>query len=243
MEIINDDSVIITNPSDDYLESQDKQSDFKESTLQFIKSCLVNKQKRYDIRETSQTLGFRQRRFFEVIGVFEAIGICQKIDPDSFMWVGFGNVKTKIENIAIQYGAFHPEYTLNDIFSNNGKISVQRITEEFLLLFIALELRRINVIEAAKYLSRNNDKQKTTRCKLYQVAAVLEIAKVIKKTENISEYELLPEYFISISQKYVPKIADPSLLLTLLNRPEPFYKIDANIDISSRLSEYYSQIL
>ncbi|EAY03440.1 hypothetical protein TVAG_412440 [Trichomonas vaginalis G3] len=218
----------------------DKPNNFKSSTYEFIHYCNDHKDQKYDIKSISNKMGFRQRRFFEVVAVFEALGVCPKIDQDSFLWIGFENIKHTIERIATSRGAFLPEFSLDSIFSYKGCISVQKVTEEFILLFIALELRKINLIEAAAYLARSNEREKTIKCKLYQVAAVLEIANIIRKTDKPSEFELLPEYFISASEKMSPKTPDPSILYSLLSRPEPFCP-DVGIPvISSRLNEYYS---
>lgn len=218
----------------------DKPSAFKTSTLAFIENCKKKPQAKYDIRTISEQMGFRQRRFYEVVNVFDALGVCYKYDSETFQWIGFEQVRYKIEMIASNRGAFFPNYSLEKIFSNRGCISVQKVTEEFILLYIALEMRRINILEAATYLSRENDREKTTRCKLYQVAAILEIANVIKKTDKPSEFELMPEYFISASEKMNRKIIDPSSIVMLLNRPEPFCMNVVSPIIKSRIHEYYS---
>lgn len=218
----------------------DKPSAFKSSTLLFIERCKRCPEEKYDIRTISEEMGFRQRRFYEVVNVFEALGICLKIDSDSFVWIGFEQIKETLERIATERCAFYSNVTLDQIFQNKGCISVQRITEEFLLLFIALEMRRIKILEAATYLSRENDREKTTRCKLYQVAAILEIANIIKKTDQPSEFEIMPEYFISASDRINKKSPDPNSLISLLNRPEPFCSNPVSPTILSRVHEYYS---
>lgn len=219
-----------------------KLSSFKLSTLMFIQFCKNKPEQKYDIRTLSRSMGFKQRRFYEVISVFEALQICPKVDAESIIWHGFEKIPRTIEKIAYTRGVFYTEFSLADIFSNKTCVTVQNITEEFILLFIALEMRRINILEAASYLSKGNDRGRTTRCKLYQVAAILEIANIIRKTGNPSEFELLPEYFVSFSAKMNHKKPDPSNIMTLLNRPEPSCSDSISRVISSRLNEYYSQI-
>ena len=123
----------------------EKPSAFKNSTLAFIENCKSKPDMRYDIRTTSDQLGFKQRRFYEVINVFETIGCCPKVDSETFVWIGFDQTRYTIERIANEHGVFYPNYTLEDIFCNHGCISVQRVTEEFLLLFISLELSLIHI--------------------------------------------------------------------------------------------------
>lgn len=220
----------------------EKPSAFKNSTLDFIKHCKQSSESKYDIRQTSEMFGFKQRRFYEVINVFETIGCCPKIDEETFIWIGFEQIKFTIERMANDHGVFHPNYGLDDIFTNHGCISVQRVTEEFLLLYVSLEQRKLNIIQAATFLSRHNEHEKTTRCKLYQVAAILEIAKIIKKADRPSEFELSSEYFISSSEKIMKKSPDPSSILSLLNRPEPFCMDSICATIRKRNREYYASI-
>lgn len=220
----------------------EKPSSFKNSTLDFIQHCKHSTETKYDIKQISEQFGFKQRRFYEVINVFEAIGCTPKIDDETFIWIGFEQIRFTIERMANEHNVFVAGSSLDDIFNNQGCISVQRVTEEFLLLFVSLEQRKLNLIQAAAFLSRHNEHEKTTRCKLYQVAAILEIAKIIKKTDRPSEFEIHPDYFISTSEKIMKRSSDPLSLLSLLNRPEPFCTDNVCPTIRARNREYFAII-
>ena len=202
--------------------NSEKPSQFREATLQFIRDCEKQPFGSYDIRSTSERLGFKQRRFYDVVNVFETIGCCPKIDNDSFIWIGFSETKDSIERMCKEKKVFDRHKTLDEIFNYPGCISVQKITEELLLLFIALETRKINIIDVSYYLSRKNDREKTTRCKLYQVAVILELAGIIRKTEKISEFEINEKYFIEASKRF-NNDPDPTSIFNLLSRLSPHY--------------------
>ena len=152
----------------------------------------------------------------------------------------FDQVRTAIDRMAKERGVYMENFSLEEIFPTDGPISIQRITEEFLLLFIALESTTINILDASAFLSRDTEREKTTRCKLYQVAAILEIAGVVKKTDKQSEFSLVPDNFISATEKITGKSRDPTSLGFLLNRSTPFMEVEVCPIIKSRRSEYIS---
>ena len=208
-------------------------SSFKLSTLQFIKNCENDPTSRYDIRNTSAKLGFNQRRFYDVLHVLEKIGCCPKVDEDTFIWLGIDQAKICIERIAQLNGAFIPGRTLSQMFTGSGCVSIPRVTEEFLLLFISLDTQVLNVIEASTFLSQNDTREKTTRCKLYQVAAILDLCGVLKKTQRTSEFRMNDEFFISASRRM--EIEDKMSIGSLLNKDAPGL---VNQTILKRREEY-----
>ena len=206
---------------------------FRSSTTTFITSCETDPQEKYNIKETSEKLGFKQRRFYDVINVLDTLGCCPKIDNETFLWLGLGEAKSMIETIAIDRGVFNPNLTISTILPSTNCISIPRITEDFIITFLALERKFLNVIDIAKYLSRSNDRLKTTRCKLYQVSVILELAGIIKKTSNTSEFRLEDRYFISASSR-ICYSKDPVSIYALLNRNPPFI----NSIITKRRSDF-----
>lgn len=95
------------------------------------------------------------------------------------------------------------------------------MTEDLLVCFIAMERKFLNILHVTTFLSRWNDRQKTIKCKLYQACAILEVAGVIHKTVNRSEFRIDEKYFISASEKMAENDSIMSINL-LLNRTTPF---------------------
>ena len=208
-------------------------SSFRLSTLAFIKNCESDPSCRFDIRNTSAKLGFNQRRFYDVLHVLEKIGCCPKVDQDTFIWLGIDQAKICIQRIAELSGAFNPQRTMKQMFSCSGCVSIPQVTEDFLLLFVALDTQVLNVIEASTFLSLNDTRERTTRCKLYQVAAILDLCGILKKTERTSEFRLNDEFFISSSRRIEQE--EQMSIGSLLSRDTPGY---TNPTILKRREEY-----
>ncbi|EAX97066.1 hypothetical protein TVAG_196950 [Trichomonas vaginalis G3] len=188
----------------------------------------------------SNKFAFKKRRIYEVIDVFTVIGVTVLLDEENFLWIGFNHVSQTIQRIGTNRGVYSSDLTLNDIFClSQEPISIQSMTEDIIFLFIAIERRRLNIIEASKYISHGNGKEKTTRCKISQAVAILELANIIRKTENQSEYELLPEFYITVPKVLKNSTVDPSNIQSLLNWTD-----DSNISssdiISFRRKEFYT---
>ena len=211
----------------------DNDTNAPNSLVSFLRSCKNDPREKYDIRETSNKMGFKQRRFYDVVNVLDTMECCPKLDNESFLWIGMNEVRQTIEKFSNSRGAFLVDYPISSVIPSTGNISIPRITEDFILTFIALEKKFLNIIDIAKYMSRNNDRIKTTRCKLYQVSVVLELSGIIRKTSNTSEFRLDDNYFISASS-VMNQSSDPLSINTLLSRNPPF----VNATIAKRRKDF-----
>lgn len=231
------DETLVFHNMDNLASDLKSNSSFKNSTKMFINYCEKSIDNKYNITSMSNLLGFKQRRIYEVISVFEALGVSPKIDFENFVWIGFEQIKQTITRIAVTRGVFSPEFTLEDIFFNSSEaISLHIMTENLMLLYISMNTRTLNLSEASVFLGRNSEKVKAIKCKPYQAAAILEIAKIIRKGERQSEYTLSSEYFINPLEHMKADEIDLNNLATLLNRT---YTNPVNT-IKARKFEYLS---
>lgn len=81
-------------------------TDFKTSVMHFLKNCQTNFQDTFNIKEISDQMGFKQRRFLDVLSVFDTIGCAPKIDSDNFLWLGLDQVKPAILQICRERWVF-----------------------------------------------------------------------------------------------------------------------------------------
>ena len=195
---------------------------FKKCTLQFLDKCSKSQSNEtHSITTTSLTFGSQRRRFYDVLSILESLGVCSKVNSDSFIWNGFSKVKDVIYELAKKRGVFDEKKDLNSIISSEGCISIPRLSEDFILCFLSLETNTLNIISVSEFMSRNNHRNKTTRCKLYQVACILELIGLIHKTNNQSEFVLDGKYFISATLQMATTETNPSSFENLLNRAVP----------------------
>ena len=200
-----------------------RNNNFKISIQKLIEYCNKDTTEHYDMLKVSTQLSFHRRRFYDVINVLEVIGCCVKLDTDTFLWNGMGNIKDTITKMAYTNGVFSKDVTLDAILPNEDCISIGKVTEHFMLTFLALQQQCLDIKKVSFYLSRYNNRSKTTLCKLYQITHIFESMGILTKTENTSEFRLCDEYFISpeivIQQGDVPYSIE-----SLLNRQMPFSK-------------------
>ena len=222
-------------------EHYDDAPSFKMAIAKFIKTSesigYTNEPR--DIITASNEFGFRQRRFFDVLKVMEILGCCQNdFKHNKYIWLGYRNIKGAIYNLCKTYGAFDQSKSLDSIIVGTGAISIPRVAKELLVLCGALELKKVNLLEASKYLSRNNNHEKTTRCKLYQAIGILEVAGIFEKNEVMSEYNVSKDFFTSTTLQLMDS-KDRTSLGNLLNSAPSFI---INSTLEKRRKEYFAVI-
>ena len=197
-----------------------RDSSFRACSINFTIECQKYKNQPLQVRAMGKRLGFKKRRFYDLINILDAIGCCPRIDVDSFVWLGYDNINPKLTDWAMKYGVFDPSKALDDIIVNTGCLSISKVAIDFLMCFIALEKQTLNLIEVATFMSRKNGRDQTTRCKLYQAAAILEIMGIISKTSETSVFRLNDRFFLRCSRSCISK-DDPCNILNLLQRYDP----------------------
>lgn len=223
--------------SEKKIKSGKKNNNFKTSILKLIETCNKDTTEHYDMFKVASNLNFHKRRFYDVINVLEVIGVCVKLDTDTFLWNGLGNIRDTIHKIAYTNGAFSKDESLAKIIPNEECISIGKVTEHFILCFIALQEQCLNIKKVSFFLSRDNCRAKTTLCKLYQITHVFESMGIITKTENTSEFRLADEYFIS-PEETSKQPDSPYSIDALLNRKYSFSQSDI---IRKRKLEFQAQ--
>lgn len=199
-----------------YAKSSDN---FKTSIVEFVKYAENEPCQIYLLSTLCTTFNFQRRRFYDVMNVFEAIGCCQKISVDSVMWMGFSNIRNSLMKLAINSGVFDVNKKIDDIIPNESCISIIKLTQHFVLLFLALNTNRVEIKQAALFLSRVNNRLKTTLCKLYQIAHILETSGIIEKSVVPGEVKIKDQFFIEITQDSCQGAGSLSIE-SLLNKKE-----------------------
>jgi hypothetical protein len=208
---------------------------FTLSLASLFNQCSNSSHKNFEIYKLLSTHGFRRRRFYDVINVLETLGICNKINSETLLWNGIGNASMAIDRLARKHGAYDRGKTLSDIIPCISTITITSMTEFFVVAFIALEKQNLDIKEIAAFISRTNGREKTTLCKLYQIAQILQITGIITKTEKKSQFRMCDDFFLRASKNF--QNVGYMEIKNLLNRPS--FSIDNNI-IEIRNIEYKS---
>lgn len=170
--------------------------DFKTS-IQALISTLEGRSKMiYSIQTITSKFHFHKRRLYDVLNVYESLGICKKLSVDSLLWIGFGNVFHTINCLAAQEHIFDESFNINVLSIPDSCITIANLTQKFMLLFNALHICTMDIKQCATFLSNKNDKYKTTLCKLYQITYILESSNIIFKSQKPGEVVISDQYLI-----------------------------------------------
>jgi hypothetical protein len=112
------------------------------------------------------------------------------------LWLGFGNIRSKFKKLKASVRKVRGRVDMNSIIPQGRTICISSFTVAFILCFIARKKQVINIKRLAAVLSRKNERFRTTLCKLYQIAHILEALGVMEKSSTASEVKLRTEYYL-----------------------------------------------
>jgi hypothetical protein len=147
---------------------------------------------------TLRDFGFRRRKLYDVINVLSAIGCCQRNGTDFLMWTGLSTVHNTFYKLQKEAHADSPDVTLNEIVGHQHDVSISGLTVAFMLCFLGLHKSRLDIKHVSRYLARQSGRAKTTLCKLYQIANILEAAGVLERSLVPREVAIVSHFFAPI---------------------------------------------
>lgn len=195
---------------------------FRASIVMLVETLEIEPKQNYTISQLCTRFGFQRRRFYDVVNVLEAAGCCSKTNFDCFTWLGLSNVKPHLETIAKNHALYSPKSDMEDLFPTSDSITIANLANQFLLSFLALNKKVLDIKQIALFLSRVNLRFKTTLCKLYQISHILEVVGIIEKTVTPGEVLMADRYF----PEQPPKCRVFLDVETLLNRTQKTEEYD-----------------
>jgi hypothetical protein len=124
-------------------------------------------------------------------------------------------------------GVASPNAKLNGIIGTKALASIAKLTVGFLLCFFALRIQRLCIKKTSRVLTRGGQRWKSTLCKLYQVAHILEAAGILERCDTDGEVSLINRYFVPIEIQVAENGVSPFGLDSILNRKRPGEEIVA----------------
>lgn len=209
---------------------------FKTSILKFVFDCEKNKSCEINIEKACLKYGFQKRRFYDVVNVLESVGCCRKKNPEIFIWHGRENIPATLEKLQYSYKVNLQTSTLEDIFQNQQSIGISNLTVMLILCFLVMRVYSLDIKQVAMFLSRSNNRYKTTLCKLYQITHILESAGIISRSFVPCVFILNKNYvrFVDIG-----KVRDKENPLSLSNLLNDHSSIDPEMVIEKRRIEFF----
>lgn len=154
----------------------------------------------FKLSKICEEFNFQRRRFYDVINVFEVIGCCQHDTVDTITWLGKDNIMKTLQHLAISHGVMNPQVKLKEIIPKEKCDTIGKITQLYIMLFVAMRRQTLNIRHIAIYIARGKNVLKTILCKLYQISFILTAASIIEKTDTPSEIRMCDAYYDYIIQ-------------------------------------------
>ena len=189
----------------------EKNESFFDSMKALQLYCEGNPTQQFNTVDLAVQLGFHRRRFYDIINVLDAAGVCCKHNSETISWLGIQNVRPHIMEIALKSRVFDPKASFRDIIPNDVPLSILKVTEYLFLAFIGLQIQYIDIKKFAWFLSRKDGKTKTTLCKLYHIIHILQTSNIVNRTGKPGEAFLTDTYFIQITESINEVINDFSI--------------------------------
>jgi hypothetical protein len=205
-------------PSPDDSAVSDRDS-FRCSIRSFLQSAESSLPTNYPIPHLVTEFGFQKRRLYDVLSVLAAVGCCQKVSSDSVVWLGLWNVPRTLQSIQIECGADSPIATLDQVVESQSSVSISKLTVGFVLCFLAMRQQTLDIKHISRYLSRRTGRHKSTLCKLYQIAHILEAAGIIAKGTVPGQLAITPKFFCLVDLR-IPDGPNPFAIGAILNQKE-----------------------
>jgi hypothetical protein len=195
---------------------------FRNSIQAFVRLGESNPPSEYAINRLLCEFGFQKRRLYDVTSVLAAIGCCRKISVDSIFWAGLAKVPPALTKLQRDAGADTPVHELDHVIRSQATVSIARLTVSFMLCFLVLREPTLDIKVVSRYLSRKTGRDKSTLCKLYQIAHILEASGVLTRCFVPGQLRIVDRFFVPIGTRAIdPKQTNPFAIDSLLNRVQP----------------------
>lgn len=183
---------------------------FRNSISNLIHYAEMTPHRSYTMTDLCTQFKFQRRRLYDVVNVFVVLGLCQKTSVDTIVWLGRDNIQSTVTPL-------NENFTEDDLASfheTDHVIQISNLTKSFALCFLVLKNNTLDIKRCAEILSKRNNRFKTTLCKLYQIAHILEAAGIFSKSTLPGEITFKSEFIGSLKQD---KIAMALSIKSLLN--------------------------
>jgi hypothetical protein len=170
------------------------------------------------VAEMSRQFGIKLRRLYDIMNVFSAVGCCRKSETSCLFWLGRSQLPQFLTRIRSERQIDSPRTKLAELFVTPSCGGISNLTLNFLLVFSALRIDRVDLRLVANLFARGTARFRPILCKLYQVAFVLSAARITARTSQVCEVMLMAEYIdFEVLPVANPNADDPVFVEAMLN--------------------------
>jgi hypothetical protein len=193
---------------------------FKKAIEIFVRNLEVHGPAEYSISRLLIDYEFQRRRFYDVMSVLSAVGCCSRVSSSSLRWLGRAHVPAALVRLQRNAGADSPDATLNEIIGVGPFASISELTVALVLCLLVLRMSSLCIKRASRFLTRGK-RWKSTLCKVYQIAHILEAAEIMERSGDGGNVGLAPPFFNPIEINLVEQGVNPFGVTSMLNCDGP----------------------
>lgn len=140
--------------------------------------------------ELCKVHNIKRRVLYDFVSIMEKFGCCTRVNNERFLWKGLHLAKDAFEKLEVKYQAVCDDTDVRASLCCDTDPSLPHISEVIMSLFCYLKVSTLNIREICQFLTNGGSKYQTMLRKLYTVAARLEVAGLVAKTNNSGEIKL-----------------------------------------------------
>jgi hypothetical protein len=141
--------------------------------------------------DLAHDFGIRRRGLYDFIRICSVFGMCQRPANSYVEWTGSSRSAAHVNAIRADAQQEPSEANIKDVFNYDMDPSLQRIAVGLVKLFFYLCVKFLDLRQVSRMFAQRNTKYKTMLRKVYTVATGLEILGIVRKTNAVSEIQLI----------------------------------------------------
>jgi hypothetical protein len=211
-------------PSNPDRRVSDVNATFRACIQNFVKHVEANVPAEYSVSNLLVTFHLQKRRMYDVTSVFIVVGSCEKLSVEIIRWIGLSKIPFALRRMQFNAGVDSPDLSFDAIIGSCDLLSISSLTVQFLLCFLTLRMTTLDIRKISRYLSRKSGRHKSTLCKLYQIAHILEAADILSRSESPGKLTFVERFFVPVDISLPSGSArpvNPFSIETILNHSNP----------------------
>jgi hypothetical protein len=202
----------------------DVNATFRGCIQAFMKHVEANVPAEYSVSHLLVTFHVQKRRMYDVTSVFTVVGSCEKPSTDIIRWIGLSKIPFALRRMQFDAGVDLLDLSFDAIIGSCDLLSISSLTIQFFLCFLTLRMTTLDIRNISRYLSRKTGRHKSTLCKLYQIAHILEAANIFSRSESPGQVTIAERFFVPVDISLPSgscRSISPFSIEAILNHPNP----------------------
>jgi hypothetical protein len=152
-----------------------------------VTSLEVGTQRVYSVNVLATEFHVKKRGLYDLITICSPFGICSRLTNATIEWFGLDRAQGTIDELRMTVQTAGRKTGLEAFFWDSPELSIPGIALAVVKLFFYLSVKSLDLRKVAKFFAQEPSKYKTMIRKMYTVAFGLELERIIRRTDVVSE--------------------------------------------------------